>query len=189
MNIQNICTWIIVAVIVSGISIISAQNAKADDIKYQELKRLMPPKRHAYPILESLEKELYPGIDFREEDPSERLERLEIAMLGRKQSGTISERLNKLRSEVANWQIASSSAARPTQLHAEKTPDISTPERYALEAQQRSQMANERLRYSKFLMSERSKARYETNTVRVANPIVQRLGKYSLDAMFGIKKN
>jgi hypothetical protein len=171
----------------------SSQMAKADDLKYQELTRVMPPaKAKSYPILESLELKLYPSQDFRQEQPGHRLERIEIAMFGSIQSGSISDRVERLRSEVANWQIATASpiSRNPVQqLNAARNDDdISTPERYALEAQVRTQEANERMRYSKFLMDERTKARQETNIVRVGNPIVQRLGKRSIDAMFGVKQ-
>jgi len=181
----------LVLVCVSTVMLVAAQSAKADDLKYQELVRAMPPRAKSYPILDSLERELYPNQDFHKEDPGHRLERLEIAMLGTRQSGTIAERLDRLRSEIANWQIAQSAPVhRPSQvqLHA-RADDIPPQELYALKAQDRQLANNERLRYSKFLMDDRAKERYENNVVRVANPIVQRLGKRTVDAMFGVKQN
>lgn len=190
MNIQSILSLILIVASVSAVMVSTAGAARADDLKYQELVRVMPPQRKSYPILESLEKQLYPGQDFREEDPGRRLERLEIAMLGSRQSGTVAERLERLRAEVMNWQIAAAPASKPnraTQLRVEAD-DIPPAELYALKAQERNQAANERMRYSKFLMAERSKARQETNVMRLANPIVQRLGKRSIDGVFGAQQ-
>ncbi len=190
MNIQSVLSLILIVASVSAVMVSTAGAARADDLKYQELVRVMPPQRKSYPILESLEKQLYPGRDFREENPNHRLERLEIAMLGSYQSGTIAERLERLRSEVVNWQIAAAPVAKASpaaQLRAQ-TDDIPPAELYALKAQERNQIANERMRYSKFLMDERTRARQETNIVRVANPIVQRLGKRSIDGIFGVKQ-
>ncbi len=187
MNIQNVLSLMLIVVCVSAVMLGGALCARADDLKYQELTRAMPPRTKSYPILESLEKQLYPNQDFREDDPGRRLERLEIAMLGARQSGTITERLERLRREVANWQIAAAPAAQrqtPTQLRAQAD-DIPPAELYALKAQERTQIANEKLRYSKLLMADRNQTRYENNVIRVANPIVQRLGKRTIDAMFG----
>ncbi len=190
MNIQSVLSLILIVASVSAVMVGSAKAARADDLKYQELVRVMPPQRKSYPILESLEKQLYPSQDFREQDPAHRLERLEIAMLGSRQAGTVADRLDRLRSEVMNWQIAAAPASKPspaTQLRAQAD-DIPPAELYALKAQERNQIANERMRYSKFLMDERTRARQETNLVRVTNPIVQRFGKRSIDAMFGVKQ-
>ncbi len=186
MNIQNVLSLVLIVVSVSSVMLISSQMARADDLKYQELSRAMPPKRKAYPVLESLERQLYPGQDFHDENPSHRLERLEIAIFGAIQSGTIVDRLEKLGAELSNWQIASS--PKPNQRHQLKANTNDDAQHYALEAQARAQAASERMRYSKFLMDERSKARYETNLVRVANPIVQKFSKQTIEAMFGNKQ-
>lgn len=68
--------------------------------------RLMPPKQKTYPVLEKLEKMLYPDKNFNSENPSKRLERLEIAVMGSVQTGTISQRLTKIQNETEAWQIS-----------------------------------------------------------------------------------
>ncbi len=156
--------------------------AQADDLKYQELTKARASRHKSYPVLEGLERKLYPGLDFRGQSPSERLARLEIAVFGAQQNTSISQRLEALRLELDSRELAES----PAQLKAEKS-DISTAELYALKAQERRQITDERMRYSKFLMSERTKTRDANNNMRIANPIIQRLSKSSIEAMFGGK--
>lgn len=72
--------------------------------------RILPPKQKTYPVLDQMEKLLFPGMNYEHDEPSHRLERLETAVFGDKQSGKISQRLVNLRSEIDNWQIANSSS-------------------------------------------------------------------------------
>lgn len=68
--------------------------------------RIRGPKRKAYPVLDQFESKLYPRQDFRKENPGKRLDRLEIAVFGNKQKGSIKNRVGKLRAELEAWQIA-----------------------------------------------------------------------------------
>jgi hypothetical protein len=68
--------------------------------------RTLAPKIKSYPFLDQLEFLIYPGRDFKLEKPGKRLERLEVAVFGETQSGTIPQRLSKLQDEITSWQIA-----------------------------------------------------------------------------------
>lgn len=49
---------------------------------------------------------MYPNTNFRQDNPAQRLERLEIAAFGTKQKGNIDFRLAKIQDEILSWQIA-----------------------------------------------------------------------------------
>jgi hypothetical protein len=72
--------------------------------------RVLASKKKTYPFLDQLEELLYPGQKFSEENPGNRMERLEIAVFGNKQSGNIPDRVSNLRQEIENWQLANAQA-------------------------------------------------------------------------------
>ncbi|MDD9898249.1 MAG: hypothetical protein OXU45_04520 [Candidatus Melainabacteria bacterium] len=72
--------------------------------------RTLAPKTKSYPFLDQLEFMIYPGRNFKLEKPGKRLERLEVAVFGDKQSGAIPKRLSKLEDEITSWQIANAQA-------------------------------------------------------------------------------
>ena len=75
--------------------------------------RLLAPSKKSYPVLENLEKKLYPQKNFSDDSPQKRLERIEIGTFGEIQSGSIKERINNLEAEFTNWQIASAGQENP----------------------------------------------------------------------------
>ncbi|MDA0771513.1 MAG: hypothetical protein O3C63_01075 [Cyanobacteria bacterium] len=72
--------------------------------------RVLAPKIKGYPFLDQLEFLIYPGRDFKLENPGKRLERLETAIFGDKQKGPIPVRLSHLQDEITSWQIANAQA-------------------------------------------------------------------------------
>ncbi len=119
--------------------------------------RLLATRMKAYPVLDRLETLLYPNRNFKREEPAARLVRIEVAVFGVKQIGTINERLQKLDNELASWQIASYAQPEtkvvkmppPTIIHNPSPP--------------RTQNSN----YS-----------------RITTPIIQNIARRSIDAIF-----
>lgn len=72
--------------------------------------RALAPKTKSYPFLDQLELLIYPGRDFKLENPGARLVRLETAVFGDKQNGSIPQRLSRLQDEITSWQIANAQA-------------------------------------------------------------------------------
>ncbi len=86
----------------------NSQQIYSQGNNYNDFKdvRITGPKRKSYPILDQFESKLYPRHNFKKENPSRRLERLEIAVFGNKQKGSIKKRVTSLKAELEAWQIA-----------------------------------------------------------------------------------
>jgi hypothetical protein len=119
--------------------------------------RILAPQKRRYPVLERFERLLYPGKNFSSEDPNKRLERIEIAVFGNTSQGrSIKERVQSLESELASWQIADS-----TEIHA--LPIAPRPPRY---------------------YQSRAKIDYQYQNYRMAMPLIQNIGRRSINAIF-----
>lgn len=96
---------LILLICVSILSPIKAyQGQSLEPIKLEQ--RLIAPKQKSYPVLEKLEQVLYPAQNFNREAPGQRLDRLEIAVFGKRQEGDIATRLDKIQNEIMAWQIS-----------------------------------------------------------------------------------
>jgi hypothetical protein len=73
---------------------------------YQDQSRILAAKEASFPILEQYESLLFPQKNFRKEKAKQRLERIEVAVHGNIQKGSIQYRLNLLEDEITAWQIA-----------------------------------------------------------------------------------
>ncbi len=118
---------IVLCLVYSLLLVWHSAQASLEEQELQEITipRLMPSKIKTYPVLEALEKKLYPLRNFQKDNPNQRLERLEIAILGDKQSGSISERIHKLEETLSSWEIANSTPTKPNLHQAPIHPIIS----------------------------------------------------------------
>ena len=73
---------------------------------YQDQSRILAAKEASFPILEQYESLLFPQKNFKKEKAKQRLERIEVAVHGNIQKGSIQYRLNLLEDEITAWQIA-----------------------------------------------------------------------------------
>lgn len=139
--------------------------------------RILAPKQKSYPVLEALEAELYPHKNFSKEAPQKRLERVEIATFGEIQSGSLKDRIDKLKLELQNWQIAQALSPAP------KTRQASTPR------PQPAQTLIPRASYqSTSLRRAPKKPDYDYLNYRLTSPLVQNLGRKGIEQIFKDKK-
>ncbi len=143
--------------------------------------RLLAPKIKTYPFLNQLELLLYPSQNFKSENPSQRLERLEMAVFGTKQHGNISTRLNNLKEELDNWQIGNMQAMKNTKQNSERLqpnierekityPNYNNPNTTPLAAAVNIQRPVTR--------------DYQYMNYRLATPLLQNIGRRTIDAFF-----
>lgn len=149
--------------------------------------RVLASKQSRYPALDQLEHLLYPNQKFDRENPGLRLERLEIAVFGVKQSGNVQERLHKLQSEIENWQIANMQVLDILP-HTSNT----TQQAYKIDDRQEQKVAyvnHYQQPYSgtiglSQLANQARKRDYDYLNYRLATPIIQNIGRQSVSAMF-----
>ena len=135
--------------------------------------RLLAPKQKTYPFLDQLEASLYPNRNFKQDKPGDRLERIEVAVFGKKQSGSISNRLENLQSELENWQIGNMKAIKNTESHNKK--EMVSYQHY--NNPQITQRASLPVRAS-------APRDYDYMNYRAATPLVQNIGRRAIDAIF-----
>lgn len=153
--------------------------------------RILASKKKNYPFLDQMEELLYPGKNFQAENPGKRLERIEIAVIGTKQQGSIPERVSRLESEVESWQLANAQAlaiinsrTQPdTKNHAyniPKQPAVINPTANQYQYQQPNYaystnvQANQRTRTID----------YDYQNYRLASPLIQNIGRKAVNLMF-----
>lgn len=142
--------------------------------------RLFAPKKKTYPFLEQLESLLYPSKNFRAEQPGQRLERLELAVFGNKQSGSISNRLNNLQTELENWQIGNMKAIKTQELNAEHSKLNEEKERISYQHYNSPQI----IQRSALSAQQPAPKDYDYMNYRMATPLVQNIGRRAIDAIF-----
>lgn len=126
----------------------------------QELKpytRSLPPKAKDYPILTKYEEVLYPNKKLVKSSAKERLERIEIAIFGNKQTGSIKDRLNKLDEETIAWQIGSYPPKTPPEKVQPATP---------------------------YLMPQTQSVKHKDYDYRLFTPLLRQVGRSSINSIF-----
>ncbi|MEY3369929.1 MAG: hypothetical protein RLZZ361_599 [Cyanobacteriota bacterium] len=162
-------------------------NSATAEYQEQELKplkmRILAPKQKSYPVLEALESELYPQKNFSKEAPQKRLERIEIATFGEIQSGGIKERIDNLKIELQNWQIAK------VQVTPAVTPksQLMNPSRSHLTHSRQTQY-QKAFQYTRNRNQSIKQPNYEYLNYRIASPLVQNLGRKGIEKIFKDKK-
>ncbi len=146
--------------------------------------RLFAPKKKIYPFLDQLELLLYPNKNFKSENPAQRLERLEMAVFGSKQRGNIGTRLNNLQTELENWQIGNMKVVKTQEPKkepklAQSKPDLNK------EAVAYQQYSNPVIPAQASLSYQRPASRdYNYMNYRLATPLLQNIGRRTIDAFF-----
>lgn len=174
--------------------------------------RVLASKKRTYPFLDQMEELLYPGRDFKKENPGKRLERLEIATFGAKQVGSIPERTGKLESEVESWQIANAQAlsivnsrTRPnTKEHAFKVEkqrrEPNNQRRNASPVTNQQQFTAQQQQFipyqaypppNQYALNQTPRTRrreidYDYENYRTANPLIRSIGRKTIDALFSL---
>ena len=149
---------------------------------YHDKSRILAAKKASFPILDQYEALLFPQKDFKEQKPKERLERIEIAVHGDIQKGSIKYRLNLLENEITAWQIANyqtleilnqekNSQHAYTQVandHPKKQPKLRHMPQQAYRPQYRQSKRRD----------------YDYENYRMASPIIKDIGRRSVRALF-----
>jgi len=160
--------------------------------------RILAPKVQRYPILEQLEYLLYPLKDFSKQKPRARLERLEIAVWGDKQKGSVAKRLDKLQQETESWQIANQQVSNllnqdtlaqdsPNKSHAYISPEVTAKQIAYHQPQAR---ARQHYKQQPFVIqSNKSKqVDYDYQNYRLVTPIIKHMGQRGVSEMFRRKR-
>lgn len=167
--------------------------------------RVLASKKKTYPFLDQMEELLYPGRSFEKENPGKRLERLEIATFGAKQSGLIPERTTKLESEVESWQIANAQALA---IINSRTKPNNKEHAFTIEKERRVHNTNQRnprqarrqesftpyqaypapnqYAFNQAPQNRRREVDYDYENYRTANPLIRTLGRKTIDALFSL---
>lgn len=208
MNTMNILGFSLVLSL--GIAFFLQSSAKAadqsfsanSDLRYQALPtrkitRSLPSKRKSYPLLEQIERELYPSHNFRDESPGKRLERLEVATFGEKQHGHVASRLKALRTEIETWHMANAGKAdfkdsremklldaqiRAAEMEAKNAQQL---EMARMQNQERYRQNAERYRYSRLLMQNRDRNSEGQRMMQIVNPVVRGISQEGFRSIFG----
>lgn len=160
--------------------------------------RILASKKKTYPFLDQLEELLYPGQKFSEENPGSRMERLEIAVFGNKQSGDIPNRVNKLKQEIENWQLANAQALNiinsrtqiDTKNHAYHNTNRNEESNHKLESNTNAVHYNYQSHTAPTHHSQQVYARprrtvdYDYQNYRLAAPLMQNLGRRGIESLF-----
>ncbi len=142
--------------------------------------RVLAPKIKTYPFLNQLESLLYPSKNFKSENPSQRLERLEMAVFGTKQNGSISTRLNNLKTELENWQIGNMKTMKPLELKAQGSMLNDKREKYPYQQYNNPAISN----HSALSIQHSAHRDYDYMNYRLATPLIQNIGRRTIDAFF-----
>jgi hypothetical protein len=155
--------------------------------------RVLAPKEKRYPILEQMEYLLYPNQDFSQEKPTARLERLEIAVLGARQEGNIKDRVFRIQEELQAWQIANIQTLNILQKHEDFDEKNHAYQSGSLIHRSPNQTQVQTLNqkpyhyypyYQKNTRAEIRKPDYDWHNYRVISPLIQNIGRKSIEKLF-----
>ncbi len=149
-----------------------------DDLKEE---RALPSRRKQYPILNEFEKQLYPGRNFHKEDPGKRLERIEIAVFGNKQSGGIKSRITALENELEAWTIAH--AKVPSKSSSKNSKLVQTP------VNQFQQPYYQPAPVARTFTKPKKQVDYDYMNYRMVTPLIQNAGRRAISRVFANDRN
>ena len=153
---------------------------------YHKGSRILAAKEASFPILDQYEALLFPQKDFSKDKAKARLERIEIAVHGNVQIGSIKHRLNLLENEITAWQIANY-----------QTLEILKTKKKNPNAFQYAQVSNPSYSRAQHTQPNPYQARpisirqntsmdYDRENYRLVSPIVRDLGRRSVRALFDL---
>ena len=156
---------------------------------YQDQSRILAAKEASFPILEQYESLLFPQKNFKKEKAKQRLERIEVAVHGNIQKGSIQYRLNLLEDEITAWQIAN---YQTLQILDTKKQDPSafsynnfdeTQTRTSIR-QKNARNINHHNHQQTAYRNQNKAVDYDYQNYRMMNPIVRDIGRRSVRALF-----
>lgn len=152
--------------------------------------RALAPKIKSYPFLDQLEFLIYPGRDFKLENPGKRLVRLETAVFGDEQSGAIPQRLSRLKDEITSWQIANMQAMEIVSANKKQEAAFQSPKPEA-RGSKLAQVEYQPKAYYQPLPNPYSppnpttkRVDYDYMNYRATTPIVQSIARKAIEVMF-----
>ena len=152
---------------------------------YHEGSRILAAKKASFPILDQYEKLLFPQKDFSKEKAKARLERIEIAVHGNIQKGSVKHRLNLLENEITAWQIANYQTLKILNTQ-EKDPHAFSYQNYQAKAQPHYQANPYQQPRIQTISNRQRKVDYDYENYRMANPIIRDIGRRSVRALFDL---
>lgn len=148
---------------------------------YQDQSRILAAKEASFPILDQFEALLFPQKNFKKEKARQRLERIEVAVHGNIQKGSIKYRLNLLEDEITAWQIANYQTLQI--LDTKKQNSNAFSYNNFDEAQTKTSIRHRGTRDLHY--NQQNKAvDYDYQNYRMLNPIVRDVGRRSVRALF-----
>lgn len=157
---------------------------------YYDGSRILAAKEANFPILEQYEALLFPQKKevFAREKPKARLERIEIAVHGNIQTGSVKHRLNLLENEITGWQIANYQTLQILDTKAKNSNAFSYPNNHM--AQKRTSARRNPIAYQRQAITQRQSINqrkavdYNYQNYRTANPLIRDIGRRSIRALF-----
>lgn len=154
---------------------------------YYDGSRVLAAKEANFPILEQFEKLLFPQKDFSKEKPKARLERIEIAVHGNIQKGSVKHRLNSLENEITGWQIANYQTmkildTKETNSNAFAYPSMQVSQKNTYI--QRNYHPQGVYGAPRQNISQKKAVDYDYQNYRLASPVVRDIGRRSIRALF-----
>ena len=156
---------------------------------YQDQSRILAAKEASFPILDQYETLLFPQKNFKKEKAKQRLERIEVAVHGNIQKGSIQYRLNLLEDEITGWQIANYQTLQILDTKKQDSnafsynnfDDIQT----KTSARQRSPIPiNHNYNQQANYRNQNKAVDYDYQNYRMLNPILRDVGRRSVRALF-----
>jgi hypothetical protein len=157
---------------------------------YHEGSRILAAKEANFPILEQYEALLFPQKKelFIKEKPKARLERIEIAVHGNIQKGSVKHRLNLLENEITAWQIANYQTLQILDTKAKNPNAFSYPEKPIAIRHTRIRQNNQQQRATSInnrqYTNQTKPVDYDYQNYRLVSPILRDVGRRSIRALF-----
>ena len=154
---------------------------------YYKGSRILAAKEASFPILDQYEALLFPHKkgEFSKEKAKARLERIEIAVHGNLQKGSIKHRLNLLENEVTSWQIANYQTLEILDTKAKDSRAFSYPNQSQQAIPKPTQYQYHQPIQRNNYQRQRS-VDYDQQNYRLASPIIKDIGRRSVRALFDI---
>jgi hypothetical protein len=147
---------------------------------YHDQSRILAAKEASFPILDQFESLLFPQKNFKKEKAKQRLERIEIAVHGNIQKGSIKYRLNLLEDEISAWQIANYQTMQILETKKQNS-NAFTYTNFDT-AQTSTSIKQRQARATNY--TQNKSIDYDYQNYRMINPIVRDVGRRSVRALF-----
>lgn len=148
---------------------------------YHQKSRILAAKDTRIPVLEQFENLLFPHKDFKKDQAKQRLERIEIAVHGNIQQGSIKYRLNLLENEITAWQIANYQTLEILNDNKNEAHAFQKPQK-----QVRAKTLQPRTQYYPRAQTQEKKIDYDYQNYKLISPIFRDISRRSVRAIFDL---